>query len=1285
MSFFSKYNDTSIRHIYYALAFLMLFPSFIVSQEMTITDTIVWKQGIPSSDPISGKSKHRLYFNGAVYHDMIGFPFYQTKIPLKSASNIDFKIKLKKVFFEEIPASDWSALNELALIPDSIIIDQSIVTEKKITYLLISFIPIHKSSLTAKFERMRFFTLTIENSSVPSKLKYAKASHSYAGISLLNSGDWYKFIVSKTGIYKITFAEMKNLGLKNPENARIYGNGGRMLPEVYSGLVPDDLAEMPIVINASNNESYSDNDYILFYAQGPVTWDFDPIKKTFIHQKHRFTDQIVYFITSNPGGKKIGQTLSPTGNPSVVVNSFDGLEFHEANLVNFLRSGRQWYGEEFGIQSSYDFTFTFPNILTNEPVILEGELLGKSGNTSGFAVKQNNQLIDNISIPGTSMNDLSDYASVKKFQTIFNSASDKITLRLSYDKNGDPSAIGWLNYLRLTAREGLSMNSTQLFFRDSKSVGNGNIATFNIANVTSNSVVWDVTDVNNVSQMVVTNQTGALSFVSSTDQLHEYAAFDPKNGLSPTFIKENNGNIPNQNLHGVSSADFIIISHPDFLKQANELAEIHQLHDNLSTIVVTPQQIYNEFSSGMPDPAALRNFIKMLYDKADVPGKAPKYMLLFGDGSYNNKDSEIGGIRNTNFILTYQSENSVSPTYSYVSDDYYGLLDDGERISNGLLDLGIGRLPVQDTIHAQRLVDKIRSYISVKNYGDWRNSICFVADDEDNNIHMEQADQLATYMESNHPSFNIEKIYLDAYQQVSTSSGARYPDVNAAITNQVNKGTLIINYTGHGGESGLAQEQILRQNEDINQWSNNKYPLFITATCDFARFDDYQKTTAGEDVLLNLHGGGIGLLTTTRLVYSGPNFVLNQQFYQNAFNKTPDNPAYRLGDIFRITKNNSGTDINKLNFILLGDPALSLAIPKFQIVTDSINRFSSIIGDTLKAYSTVVIKGRIVDESGQKLNDFNGVLYPAIFDKAKRITTLANDGGIAFDFNLQNNILFNGKTSIKNGEFKSNLIMPRDMDYTFGKGKISYYASDSVSDASGSNKSIIIGGLLTGISPNANGPDIQLFLNDTTFKDGGISNEFPILLALVSDENGINPGGNGLGHDIVAILDNDINQTFILNSYFETNLDDFRKGIVEFRFPKLSPGEHSVSFKLWDNFNNSSQVTLHFKVLGGNTVLLQRVYNYPNPANEYTNFFFEHNQADSEFNVTIDIYNMAGSLITRLNKIISPTGYTSGPIPWDLTNQNNNKILPGIYLYRIIVRSLNNISVSSSNKLVVIN
>lgn len=1285
MSFVSKYLAISIRLILCAIFFMVFFSSFIQGQEITIIDSVIWKQPIPSTDPISGKGTHQLFFNGAVFHNLVGLPFYQTKVPLKSGSIIDFQIRLTDIRSEDIPVSELSDIMDHSQISDSVVIEHSIVTEKKIPYLLISFIPLKKNRISAKIERIRSFSLTIRNNSGQSTLKSASTSHLYSDQSLLNSGDWYKFNVSKTGIYKISFAEIKALGLKNPENTRIYGYGGKMLPEVYSGLVPDDLVELPVMINAANNASYSDNDYILFYAQGPVTWDFDPIKKTFSHKKHAFTDQTVYFITSNASGKKIALNPSPTGDPTIYVNSFDGLDFHEANLTNFLRSGRQWYGENFSLESSYDFTFTFPNIVANEPVILDGELLGRSGNSTSFTIKQNNQLIDNISVSGTSMDDLADYASVKKFQTSFTPSSDKIILRLSYNKNSDPSASGWLNYIRLTARESLSLNSSQLLFRDSKSVGSGNIASFTIANASSNTMLWDVTDINNVHQMVASSQNGALSFVAATDQLHEYAAFNPQNGLSPTFIKENNGNVPNQNLHGISSADFIIISHPGFLKQANELAEIHQLHDNLSTVVVTPDQIYNEFSSGMPDPAALRNFIKMLYDKAADPGKAPKYVLLFGDGSYNNKDSEIAGIKNTNFILTYQSENSLSPTYSYVSDDYYGLLDDGERISDGLLDVGIGRFPVQDTIHAQHMVDKIKNYISSKNNGVWRNSICFIADDEDNNVHMEQANQLATYMENNHPSFNIEKIYIDAYQQVSTSSGDRYPDVNAAITNQVNKGVLIINYTGHGGETGLAHEQIMRQKEDIDQWANDKYPLFITATCDLSRFDDYQKTTAGEDILLNLHGGGIALLTTTRLVYSGPNFVLNQQFYFNGFNKTADNPSFKLGDIFRITKNNSGTDINKLNFTLLGDPALSLAIPKFQVVTDSINQFPSNEGDTLRAYGSVVIKGRIVDESGQKLNDFNGILYPTVFDKAKKITTLANDGGIPFDFNLQNNVLFNGKTSIKNGEFKANLIMPRDMDYTFGKGRISYYASDSVSDASGMNNSIVIGGLSTGIFPNTIGPDIQLFLNDTTFKDGGITNEFPILLAIVSDENGINPGGNGLGHDIIAVLDNDPNQTFVLNSYFETNIDDFRKGSVEFRFPKLSSGEHLVSFKIWDNFNNSTQVSLHFKVLGGNSVLLQRVYNYPNPANDYTNFFFEHNQADSEFDVTIEIFNLAGSLITMLKQTISPLGYTSGPMHWDLTNQNNNKIMPGVYLYRIIVRSLNNISISSSNKLVVIN
>ncbi len=1280
MLIFSKYNIMLIRRLCSISIFFVFLPSLLLGQEIKIADSITWKQCVASVNPISGKSTLYLYFDGAVFNNSSELPYYQTKVLLNSTDDANFDIKINNVKFEAIPTSHLSAITVDTLIADSVIVNQSIVTEKKIQYLLVSFIPLRKSTLSGELERLHSFSITLSKNLKHATLKSTNAENVYASTSLLSSGDWYKFTVSKSGIYKITFAEMKSLGLSNPENARIYGNGGKSLPEIYTGYVPDDMVEMPIMINNTTNGTYSDNDYILFYAQGPVTWSYDANAKKYNHNINAFTDNALYFITSNQGGKKIELIASPIGNSTNSVNSFDGLEFHEANLFNFKHSGREWYGELFDTQTNYDFTFTFPNLIANEPIYIDGEVLNRAETNTAFVINQNNKLVGNVIMSGISTGYLSDYAAAKRFQFNFVPESDNFTIKLKFDKKGSSIAQGWLNYFRLAARQNLSMGSSQLFYRDAKSVGVGKISTFTVANAPTGTAVWDITDINNVKQLAVSYGNGALSYNAASDKLREYVAFDPKSGLTPTFIK---GKVINQNIHGIADVDYVIISHPDFLKQANELADIHRVHDNLSSAIVTPEQIYNEFSSGMPDPAALRNFLKLLYDKAEPSDKAPKYLLLLGDGSYNNKDKVIGGIANSNFILTYQGVNSLSATNSYVTDDYYGMLDNNESVSSGMLDVGVGRFPVKDALHAQIIVDKIKSYISAKKMGDWRNTICFIGDDEDGNIHMRQADNLASYLEKQYPSFNTEKIYLDAYKQVSTSSGSRYPDVNAAITNQINKGTLIINYTGHGGPSGVTHEQVIRQNEDINQWTNNIYPLFITATCDFAPFDDFEKTSAGEDVLLNQHGGGIGLLTTTRVVYSGPNFDLNEQFYKKGFIKSADNPAYRLGDIFRITKNNAGDSDNKLNFTLLADPALSLAIPQYRIVTDSINHFSSAKGDTLRAYGEVVVKGKIVDELGNKLENFNGVLYPTVFDKKKEILTLNNDGEGVFAFELQNNVLFKGKATVKNGDFEAQLIMPRDMDYAYGKGKISFYAADSTSDAAGTTQSVVIGGLTTGVTPNDIGPSIKLFLNDTTFLDGGISNEFPTLLAHIGDENGLNPGGNGLGHDITAILDNDLNQTFVLNSYFETNIDNFRKGSVEFKFPKISPGDHTVTFKIWDNFNNSSEAEINFKVLGGTDILLQRVYNYPNPANDYTNFFFEHNQTDAELDVTIEIYSMAGSLITRISEHIVPTGYTSTPIHWNLTSQNNNKIRPGIYLYRVIVRSSNNTSVSSSNKLVI--
>ena len=541
----------------------------------------------------------------------------------------------------------------------------------------------------------------------------------------------------------------------------------------------------------------------------------------------------------------------------------------------------------------------------------------------------------------------------------------------------------------------------------------------------------------------------------------------------------------------------------------------------------------------------------MLYDRASSENEIPRYLLLFGDGSYDNKSNDIN---NTNFILTYQSENSINPAYSFVTDDFFGLLDDNEGGATGLLDVGIGRFPVKSVEEAQSMIDKVLNYTNVNTMGDWRNSLCFIADDEDNNIHMKNANALTTLIDTTYPEYIIEKIFLDAYPQISTPNGERYPEVNTAINNKINKGTLIINYIGHGNELKLAHENILGIN-DIASWENmDKLPLFITATCEFSRFDDIgrnssgeitQPTSAGEHILLNQNGGGIALLSTTRLVYSDLNFILNQNFYKYVFQRDKN---YRLGDVLRLTKIISGASHNKRNFTLLGDPALQLAYPKNIIITDSINgKNISVNIDTLKALSQVKISGYIEASNGIRLNDFNGTISPVVFDKVTTLSTLSNDGTPKMNFDVQNNILYKGKASVTNGNFSFTFIIPKDISYNLGFGKISYYAHNNNYDAHGYCKNILIGGSADSLITDNRGPSINLYMNNKNFVFGGITDENPILLAFVKDGYGINTVGSGIGHDITAILDNNPSNLIVLNDYYESDINSYRSGKIEYQ------------------------------------------------------------------------------------------------------------------------------------------
>ncbi len=1118
-----------------------------------------------------------------------------------------------------------------------------------------------------------------------------------AGSSVLASGIWYKIKIYKDGIYRLTFEDLSGMGFSDPSGVRIFGNGGEMLPLINDELRYDDLVENAIYMNKGADGIFNQNDYILFYGKGPVSWSFNPASGMFEHQMNDYSNAAYYFVTTGIGeGLTIGDAPVVTGIPVATVSEFDDYDFHELNRYNFLKSGRQWFGERVGYYD-YDTTFIFEGLKTTSTVMVKSNVVSRSASLKTFSFLNNSVVVGSVNVPGVILSNTTGiYANQKSVLFSFPVSGNEINLRVVYNKT-ESSDDGYLDYITVNVRRNLAVYGNSVFFRDHTVTGSDVLAHFTVGNASPQTEIWDITDRHRIRRIPSALAGNMLEFTDSAQVLKEYVAVNtaasfPKPEISQT--QKDLGPVANQNLHATGPCQMLIVAHPLFLEAADSLAEFHRQQDQLSVLVTTTDKIYNEFSSGAPDVSALRNFAKMIFDRTTGSNDKLRYLLLLGDGSYNNLSQAAG---NSNYIPTYQSESSLNASTSYVSDDFFGFMDDGEGgseiMESYLLDLGVGRLPAKTIDEAMGLYRKIRNYNNTSNKKDWRNNILFVGDDEDGNLHMTQADDLANWVIENYPQFVVKKVFLDAYQQVSTSTGARYPDVNQIIYDNIHKGLLIYNYTGHGGEIGLATEHILMR-EDLKEYKNSaNLPLFVTATCEFSRFDDLtdnegdliENTSAGEASLLNPNGGSIALFSTTRIVYSDRNHYLNTKFYNVVFQRDENGKFYKLGDIIRMTKDSSGINRNKLNFILLGDPALTLAIPEHSIMTDSLNGVSVTQAlDTLKAFSSIRISGHVVDRENNLLSHYNGIVYPSVFDKNQVVTTLANDGGENMQFNSRENLIYKGKASVKNGRFSFEFMVPKDITYSFGNGKLVYYAQDTLSDANGVWSDFIIGGTDAAAAPDQDGPEISLYMNDEYFNNQGITNTNPVIYARIFDESGINTVGNGIGHDITGVIDDQVADPVVLSEYFEADLDNSTRGSLKYPMNGLTEGWHSLRVKVWDVFNNSSEATIEFRVIPGDNLIITNLYNYPNPASDHTSFRFEHNKPDDVLQVTISIYNMEGRNIAILKETINTSGFNSAPLDWDLKD-NSGRLLPqGIYPYRIRITDSSGSYAESYQKLVVI-
>ncbi|MFK7749859.1 MAG: type IX secretion system sortase PorU [Kordia sp.] len=1130
--------------------------------------------------------------------------------------------------------------------------------------------------------------------------------------SVLASGNFYKFSVEASGIYRIDANFLNQIGINtgsvNPRKIKIYGNGGRMIPHLNSTNDYYDVTENAITVFGEEDGEFNGNDYILFYAEGPKKFNSD--SQTHINA---YTDKTYYFITADGAedGKRIPEAVQPTAAPDVTITEYDDYQFHEEDVVNIVKLGRRWFGEIFNIESEQTFTFTLPNLITTEPVRIGIKPASISNGVTSMSTFINGQPAQNINgqsafnftFPQINDTRLATEHNVPGVNgnrnglivDEVNLTSGDLNITLNYENNGVAGSIAYLDYISIESKRILTGIDDQFTFKYNDARNIIGVGEFVIANASKIYEVWDITDIWNVTKVTNTTAAGSFAFKAPMGEIRQYIAGDTSRFLIPTL--EPNSQVPNQDLKGSIFAngdvEYIIIAQESFASQAERIADFHRGNSGMVVKVVTLKSIYNEFNTGNPDIGAIRNFLKYVYDNASIPENRIKYVCFFGDASYDYKDRIQG---NTNIVPVYQAYDSFNLTSGFMTDDFYGMMDDdeGTMAVTDRLDIALGRMLLLDPNQAKKIVDKTLVYYTKEAFGRWRNTVTIVSDDAENTNDSQlevDLDALGDVISTEKPFLNISKIHTDAFVQESSAAGERYPEVNEAIKDNISLGSLVVNYFGHGGEDGLAGERIFEKGDSQELANDCRLPLFITITCEYTRFDNPLRETAGEFMYWNEGGGAVSLLTTTRQIFQNVGVSINELLARYLFSYE-SNEYEPISEALRQTKNLVTTS-NKRTVFFIGDPAMKLAIPQPRVNLTMINDVPiTQPTDTLKALSRVKMAGNITDDSGNLIDTYNGTVFSTIYDKKIQRQTLANDIPFVLNFETLGEIIFRGKAEVVEGEFEFEFVVPRDITIPVGNGRISFYAEKNgvLEDHTGFNGNFKVGELNEDAPIDNDAPVVNLFLNDESFVSGGITNESPFLLAKLSDANGINTA-SGIGHDIVAVLDGDEVNPIILNDYYETELNDYTRGIVKFPLRDLEDGTHTLSLKAWDVYNNSSTTEIQFTVFNeNNSLTINNVLNYPNPFVSYTEFWFNHNSS-SELDIMVQVFTISGkvvrTLVGKTNAGASSKDFSSlsRDIVWDGKDDFGDKLAKGVYVYKITVKStLTNQKVEKFEKLVIL-
>ena len=1109
-------------------------------------------------------------------------------------------------------------------------------------------------------------------------LSIAVSAHTYVTNSVLSEGRWVKIRVVETGMHYLTYEDIQQAGL-TPQNIRIYGYGGARLPQDFTQDKIDDLPQVPYYMVTGSDGVFGAGDYLVFYAQGLERWDYNGAR--FVHTNHPYSTCGYYFLTDDAGAPLPIQTASAlSGTPAFTVNTYTAVRLHEVDSLNLIdRTGKEGGGREFYQQipasGSMSLRFAFPDIVTSQPLKAYVDVAAYSSQDSYFRFTLNGKT-DNLVTQGIPTGSFYTMGTDKSGQFTYTpAAGDEQTLDIRYSSNANGS-LGFLNYVEAEATCSLVLRNAPVAFRNVEHLGNNSLSTFQLSGADNDVQVWDVTNLASIVRMPATLSGTTLSFVGDNLKVHDYVAFRPSMKSTmyhPTVV----GSVPNQNLHVLEDIDMVIITNEAFLAAARELADAHERLDGLTTAVVTDQQVYNEFSSGTPDATAYRWMMKMLYDRArrNSALQAPKYLLLMGDGTFDNR--KLIGVSGNNWLLTYQAKNSLEETKAYASDDYFGFLDDdeGEWDTSARMDIAVGRFPVNDPAEAEGVVRKTIEYIERARSGKWKTQLVFLADDGDANEHTKISDRAAEAVRTKNPDFVVNKIYLDAYPQETSAAGESYPLAKSKFQNLLASGVLFFDYSGHGGYNAITSESVLTI-ADITAMTNLNRGLWFLATCNFSSFDAGMQS-AGEEAVLNENGGAIATISACRTVYAPQNGALNDLFCDTLFAHSGGHYRMSIGQAIQSAKNKRPGDTNKMSYVLLGDPAVRLAYPDDYTVVTTTNL------DTLHALSIQTVEGYIHSDNNDTVSWFNGRLSVTVLDKMQQITTLDNDQPdpaykTTHTYNDYPSPLFKGETNVVNGKFSYTFMVPKDIRYNYGNGRIVYYAVDSLNaeEAIGHYEDFLVGGSSTVLIEDTIGPDLELYLNTPSFRDGGTTYEYPHFFANISDEHGINTAGSGIGHDLLLTIDDNADKTFIVNDYFSAANGSYQAGTVSYALPEMTEGQHSLTFRAWDLLNNSSTGSLNFQVVKGYDAQLCAVMTYPNPvsANGSMTIVIDYDQPDKLAETEIFVYDLTGKLVYNLQQ------KGADPVHWNL---GECAMRAGVYVYKVQIKVAGSKASSKQGKIIV--